>query len=156
MGTTFTVRLPRPQTVSLDGGLPEVQREAVRNMRILLVDDDALVLETYEEGLSLKGHHVSVAHNGREALAKLKSGLFDVMVTDLSMSGMAGLELAEKAKELESTLPIILLSGWAIQHTEKQIKQVGVDYVLPKPCSIEALEDTIREATRVKVLSTVG
>ena len=156
-GSTFTVSLPRPQSITLGAGRPEGHAaDAERTLRILLVDDDELVLETYQEGLSLKGHEVVVAHCGREALLALDKGTFDVMVTDLSMTGMAGLELAEKAKKIEPDLPIILLSGWAIQHAEKQIKQVGVDYVVSKPCSIEALGDTIQEATRAGAMSPVG
>jgi signal transduction histidine kinase/ActR/RegA family two-component response regulator len=156
-GSTFTVRLPRPQAISLGAGRPAVQAaDAERTVRILLVDDDELVLETYQEGLSLKGHQVVVAHNGSEALLALNKGGFDVMITDLSMSGMAGLELAERAKKIAPALPIILLSGWAIQHAEKQIKQVGIDYVVSKPCSIEALGNIIQEAIRAGVLSPIG
>ena len=78
------------------------------------------------------------------------------MITDLSMSGMVGLELAKRAKKIQPTLPIILLSGWAIQHAEKQIKQAGVDYIVSKPCSIEALGETIQEATLASVMSPIG
>ncbi len=79
-----------------------------------------------------------------------------MMITDLSMSGMSGLELARRAKQIVPRLPIILLSGWAIQQDEEQIKQAGVDYVVSKPCSIDRLVDTIQEATRVSVRSPDG
>jgi CheY-like chemotaxis protein len=130
--------------------------DAVRPLRILLVDDDELVLETYQEGLSLKGHQVVVAHSGSEALLVMNKGGFDVLITDLSMSGMPGLELAKRAKKIEPALPIILFSGWAIQHEEEQIKQVGVDYIVSKPCSIDGLLDTIQEATQASVRSPIG
>lgn len=156
-GSTFTLRFPRPQSISFGASRAEVQaRDTVRPVRILLVDDDELVLETYEEGLSLKGHQVVVAHSGSEALVALDKEGFDVMITDLSMQGMAGLELAEKAKKIKPNLPIILLSGWAIQHAENKIKQVGIDYIVPKPCSIEELGDTIQEATRAGVMPAIG
>ena len=156
-GTKFTLRLPRPHTISPEDAGPDADStDAFRTVRVLLVDDDPLVLETYEEGLSLQGHEVVVALGGNDALLALSKESLDVMITDLSMSGMSGLELARRVKKIVPRLPIILLSGWAIQQDEKQVRQAGVDYVVAKPCTIDRLVDTIQEATRVSVRSPDG
>ncbi len=82
--------------------------------RILLVDDDLLIAMSSADMLSDLGHDVVEAHSGKEALAHLVDGArFDLMITDYSMPGMTGAELAVAARERFPELPILMASGYA-------------------------------------------
>ena len=106
--------------------------------------------------LAFKSHHegdcvfLEVSDTGvgmdDETLALMAKQEFDVVVTDLGMAGLTGLEVAEKVKRIDPEIPVVLLSGWAVQQDEASIRQAGIDYILAKPCSLEHLADTIQEA----------
>ncbi|AXV18088.1 hybrid sensor histidine kinase/response regulator (plasmid) [Neorhizobium sp. SOG26] len=82
--------------------------------RILLVDDDVLIAMSSADMLSDLGHEVVEAHSGKEALALIDGGAtFDLMITDYSMPGMTGAELAKAARDRLPRLPILLASGYA-------------------------------------------
>ncbi|MFP5077591.1 PAS domain-containing protein [Rhizobium sp. YIM 134829] len=82
--------------------------------RILLVDDDALIAMSSADMLLDLGHDVVEAHSGRDALEHLRAeGPFDLMITDYSMPGMTGGELAIAAREIAPTMPVLLATGYA-------------------------------------------
>jgi CheY-like chemotaxis protein len=82
--------------------------------RILLVDDDVLIAMSSADMLSDLGHEVVEAHSGQEALALLDGGeIFDLLITDYSMPGMTGAELAKAVLGKRPELPILLASGYA-------------------------------------------
>ncbi|MCB5201268.1 PAS domain-containing protein [Neorhizobium sp. T786] len=83
-------------------------------LRILMVDDDALIAMSSVDMLEDLGHIVTEANSGAEALARLRIGdPFDLMITDYSMPGMNGAELGKAARELYPNLPILMASGYA-------------------------------------------
>jgi signal transduction histidine kinase len=83
-------------------------------LRILVVDDDPLVLETLSSQLEDEGFEVTIAGGGREALALLDGGLaVDALVSDLSMPGMDGMRLILEVQGRQPTLPAVLLTGYA-------------------------------------------
>ena len=83
-------------------------------LRILLVDDDALIAMSSSDMLMDLGHDVVEAHSGKEALKSLGEGaVFDLLITDYSMPGMTGGELAKAARALIPNLPILIASGYA-------------------------------------------
>ena len=79
---------------------------------VLLVDDEALILESTADMLTSLGCEVIMAGNGTEALAKLKADdRIEILMTDINMTGLGGFELAEIAKRLRPGLHVILVSG---------------------------------------------
>ena len=84
----------------------------VKLSMILLVDDDATVRETSADMLQELGYEVRQADCGTVALAMLEQDGFDVMVTDIRMPGMSGVELSELAATRHASLKIILMSGY--------------------------------------------
>jgi PAS domain S-box-containing protein len=93
---------------------PDDAANAVGPKRILLVDDDVLIAMSSADMLSDLGHEVFEAHSGQEALAYLaQNSRFDLMITDYSMPGMTGAELAKAAREIAPELPIVIASGYA-------------------------------------------
>jgi len=148
-GATFVVTLPRfaeelDETPALEGG----EDGPVDSARILLVDDDEGVRETYAEALRIGGHEVVATESATEAVAICAGGSFDLVITDLSMNEMSGLELASAIKRDDPSLPVILFSGWALEQTESQALEAGIDLALVKPCRIEELFDAVRQTAR--------
>ena len=85
-------------------------------MKVLLVDDDPLILDSIAEVLSFDGHDVAVAANGQVALACFTAALetqspFDVVVTDLGMPGLNGIQVANEIRARSTAVRIILLTG---------------------------------------------
>ena len=89
-----------PEPEREEAPAPEAPRRGVRPARLLLVDDEASVREAYGEAQQAAGHQVVTAIHGEEAMSLFDSEAFDLVVTDLSMGGMSGLEVARRVKSL--------------------------------------------------------
>lgn len=119
-----------------------------QNLEILLVDDDPLVLISTGAMLEDLGHHVVAAADGHAALAFLAQGTrFDLVITDMAMPDMTGIELAGNIEALYPKLPIILSSGFA---------EISLDLKttltrLPKPFDQSALAKVIAETLRTRI-----
>jgi len=116
-----------------------------RTARVLLVDDEDPVRDAHADGLRAEGHEVVAASRGEEALALLAGGAFDLVITDLSMAGMSGFDVALGVKKIRPAVPVILLTGWALSQSEERTRAAGVDRVLVKPCPLEDLCSAVQE-----------
>jgi len=127
-GTTFTITIPIPS---------EKERlkdsEKVSPQRILVIDDEEGVRDVLARILGEEGHRVSLAETGKKGLDKFKQGDFDLVLTDLGMPDMSGWELAKRIKEVGPSLPVGLITGWAVSVTKEKMKEKGVDFILSKP-----------------------
>jgi PAS domain S-box-containing protein len=117
-GTTAELWIPVSTTAVTEAEQRETapisRRETSGPKRILLVDDDLLIAMSSADMLVDLGHEVVEAHSGQEALEYLGSEMdFDLMITDYSMPGMTGGELAKAAREIAPHLPVLIASGYA-------------------------------------------
>ncbi|AFT89394.1 hybrid sensor histidine kinase/response regulator [Paraburkholderia phenoliruptrix] len=111
------------------------------SLRLLLVDDDVETSEAVGELLKLVGHDVTITGSPQEALRLLEAERFDVLITDLSMPAMPGLELAQRATQLRPTLRVIFASG----HEMPAVKALPFRWgALRKPYSIDELDAMLR------------
>ena len=112
---------------------------------ILVVDDDALIRNTLSELLSQQ-HQCQTAETAENALAKLEAGSFDVVLTDISMPGLSGLELLGHVLQKYPETPVIIISGISDQdHAQGLIKLGAFDYLL-KPFRLEVVEKSVMRA----------
>jgi CheY-like chemotaxis protein len=120
--------------------------DEVRPPRVLLVEDDRDTREMYCEYLSFSGMDVTEARNGRGALEHAATERPDVVVTDIAMPEMDGLELSRRLRAQETTrnVPIIAVSGQATDSA----RQAGADVVLDKPCEPDRLLHVIEGVLR--------
>jgi two-component system, OmpR family, response regulator len=118
---------------------------AKQPIRVLLVEDDDDNRELMGEVLEAAGFEVSSAASGAEGLAALRRSGVDVVVTDVGMPGMGGLELARAAKEIAPTVPVIVVTGWAEREDIARARGREVDAVLVKPVDPDALTATVGE-----------
>lgn len=117
-GTTAELWIPVSTSASVhaepDEAMPADADTLSGPKRILLVDDDVLIAMSSADMLTDLGHEVVEAHSGKEALECLGSGVdFDLMITDYSMPGMTGGDLAKAARTIAPGLPILIASGYA-------------------------------------------
>jgi signal transduction histidine kinase len=149
-GATFRLRFPveavaNERTAPPPSALREVHR---RSARILLVDDLDEVRGSCREMLTAGGHVVTEAALGRDAIAMMHPGRFDLIVTDLGMPDVSGFDVAKEAKRATPDVPVILLSGWAVDQDEARVKESGIDRVLPKPCGMNDLLNAVDATLR--------
>ncbi|HWI82680.1 response regulator [Ramlibacter sp.] len=114
--------------------------------KVLVVDDDPVVGESFNRVLSRKGYAVITAGSGDEALAKLQAEKYDLVFTDLRMPGMDGLEVAERVKAQQPWMPVVIVTGYGSQPTEARARELGVAEFLNKPLSPEMIEDSAAKA----------
>lgn len=115
-------------------------------IRVLLVDDERIFLESMSKVLRGRGYEVGTAASGVEALEEVRFKTYDVVVLDLRMPGMDGLEVLGRIRKNTPLLPVILLSGHADVSMAVEAMQHGaVDYLL-KPAPIEKLCSRIQSS----------
>ena len=103
--------------------------------RILLVDDELIVLSSVSKALKHLGYEVTAVEDSGEAFAVFSRspGEFDLVITDLTMPGMSGIELAEKIKELSPDVPVILCTGFNDIIDEQEAREKGITGLIFKP-----------------------
>ncbi len=116
-------------------------------VRVLLVEDDDDNRELMAEVLAAAGFEVVSAASGRDGLKSLSERPVDVIVTDVGMPGMGGLELAAAAKTVAPSVPVLVVTGWA--EREDIATASDVDAVLVKPVDPDALAQAVADVARV-------
>jgi CheY-like chemotaxis protein/anti-sigma regulatory factor (Ser/Thr protein kinase) len=111
--------------------------------RCLVVDDDPQVREMIGDILSNAGHSVVTAVDGSEGVEKFKADAFDLVITDLAMPKLNGLQVARVCKTLRPAVPVVMLTGWGVLLTEEELAEHGVDEVLSKPVRLDQVLDAV-------------
>ncbi len=114
--------------------------------RILVADDDAVIREGLRRILSAEGYEVETVSNGRAALERLDQQRFKLLVTDLKMPGMSGLEVLQALRSCQPELPVILITGYAaIDNAVEAMKNGATDYI-SKPFANEEIVSKVKNA----------
>ncbi len=114
--------------------------------RILVVDDERRGRRVLQIMIEDLGFASLAAEGGEEALAQLRDEKFDLVITDLKMPGMSGIELLTRIRELDAEIPVILLTAYGtVQSAVEAMKKGAFDYLL-RPFDADALEAVIRRA----------
>ena len=122
-------------------------------MKILVAEDDQLMLKMLEFRLKKDGHEVVVTRDGREAVAKLLEFKPDLVITDIMMPYISGLEVVGAVKKQYPTgTPVIILSGMGQENVVLEAFQLGADDYITKPFSPNELSVRVRrfDVTAVK------
>jgi CheY-like chemotaxis protein len=123
--------------------------------RVLVVDDDPVIGQSFDRVLSGKGYAVITASNGEEALRKLKDENYDVVFADIKMPGMNGLEVAERIKASQPWLPVVIVTGYGTEANESRAEAAGVSAFLRKPLTPDMIENTAQRALLEKGAAAV-
>ncbi|MBP7584077.1 MAG: PAS domain S-box protein [Spirochaetes bacterium] len=145
-GTTFYIALPTVADTSLPGMGPKPEDVPKGTERILFVEDDDLLMDLGREILESLGYRVVVAENGSLAFdVFMKSpGSFDMVITDQTMPGMTGSDLAKKIHVQRGDLPILLCSGSRESIDNATASEYGIRSIIMKPYNRENIATVIR------------
>ncbi len=114
---------------------------AIPPKRILVVDDEPAVADTIRMVLAFRGHKVEVADSAEAALNVFAAGKYDLVITDLSLPKMDGLNLAGAIKERAPKQPIILVTAYAESIQGDKERLAKIDFLMGKPFSLEQLQE---------------
>ena len=148
-GTMFSIYLPAAEPAAAAPPTPPpaapIDHDRLAGLRVLLVEDDTAVRITFDRALKRLGLDVVAVNSADPALELLASDSpFDILVSDVMMPGVDGVELAGRAREMRPGLAVVLMSGYAELPLHRAADAQGVRF-LPKPFSLVELMDAIAE-----------
>ena len=127
----------------------------MEKIKILLVDDEKEFVETLSERIRMRDHDSEVALNGEQALKKIDDDLPDVVVLDLKMPGMDGMEVLRRIRKAYPKVQVIMLTGHGSEKDEEEARKLGVFEYLQKPIDIETLMKKVKKAYKKKFESSM-
>ncbi len=113
--------------------------------RVMIVDDEPVVGERLKASLERVGFTVDTFSSSREAIAGLKQSQYDILVTDLKMSGPDGLEILRTARQLHPDIKPVVITGFATNETAEEVMQSGAVRFIAKPFKMSQLKSVLFE-----------
>jgi len=120
--------------------------------RLLVVDDERGIVIALKGLFTKEGYEVETAESGEEALGKVKAGLFHVIITDLSMKGMSGLELLKQVREIDPQCAVLMITAFGTQRIAVEAMKAGAEDYLPKPFDNDELRLKVRKVMETQLL----
>lgn len=154
-GSTFDVFLPimekqltQGDTASAAAAASAVMPKASGSENILIVDDEPLITSVGVELLTEMGYHAQGVNHPKQALKLLSESpnAFDLIITDLTMPEMNGIEMVRQLRAEHISTPVILISGYNERIKAEEAKAVGIGEILSKPCPAQALIEAVKKA----------
>jgi DNA-binding NtrC family response regulator len=120
--------------------------------RLLVVDDERGILVALKGLFGKEGYEVETAESGEKALAKVKAGLFHVIITDLSMQGMSGLDLMRSVRRLDPGCAVLMITAYGTQRIAVEAMKAGAEDYLAKPFDNDELRIKVRNVMEKQLL----
>jgi DNA-binding response OmpR family regulator len=117
-------------------------------LRVLLVDDEDEMVTALAERLSLRGIEADWVNSGEDAIARVTDKKYDIIVLDVKMPGMSGLETMEQVQKLQPETKVIFLTGHGSVSDFNSCIEAGACFYLMKPTDIEVLIEKMNEALK--------
>ena len=127
-------------SVGADDGDDLMDTERVR---ILVVDDEELIRALLSELFTAEGYEVTTAVDGEQALELLGTERFDLVLTDLIMPGLDGVEVLLHAKRIDADRPVVVMTGHAPVDTVSRLTESGADDYITKPFDLEDVKEIV-------------
>jgi len=124
----------------------ETLMEAVGKVRILVVDDEEIVCDMLFDALSQAGYTVKTAKDGSDAIAQIENEPFEIVITDLKMPGMSGMELLQRVQKINPDICVLIITAYStIESAVGAMKQGAYDYIC-KPFELEEMKVVVEKA----------
>ena len=154
----FIVRLPAflpsatlikagASTTSISSG-PRSLRKVRRPLKILFVDDNETAVGALAKMFELRGHSVSLAYTGGDAITRAQAFEPDVVILDIGLPDMDGYEVARNLQKMQNKHHIVALTGYGQAEDKERAKQAGFYYHLTKPAGLKEIETVLRRISR--------
>jgi PAS domain S-box-containing protein len=150
-GTRFQIFFPEHSAHNVEAGNKTDAFTPGSGQRILVVDDEDMLVRMAAKALTKLGYLAETKQDPLEALQALRTGTgcYDLIITDLTMPSMSGLEFAEQVTLLKPGIPIILMTGFFAKLTDAQLAQAGIKEVMLKPVTLKGLSETIDRLLKI-------
>lgn len=145
--TSFNILFPKLLDGADESDITNISSPK-ENLKIMVVDDDEQIREVLTDMLTIDGHKITACKDGFVALEKFKSDNFDLIITDLGMPGMSGLDLAATIHKEKPELPIAMITGWGTQLDQDEISLNGVKTLISKPFHLKDIKNMINELVK--------
>ena len=160
-GAKVRLIFPGPARIGAGQGAVPLVAPGSWRTRILIVDDDPLLLKSLGDTLGADGHVVVTANGGEEGMRVFRSSLehgepFGVVITDLGMPHVDGRRVAAAVKELSPSTPVIMLTGWGKRLMEEGGPPVHVDHLLNKPPKLLQLREVLALCRNTGTVKDLG
>ncbi|MEW6530587.1 MAG: response regulator [Thermodesulfobacteriota bacterium] len=123
----------------------------MQEFKVLMVDDEEDFVKTLAERMKMRDLDTDVALNGEQALQFVKDDVPDVMVLDLKMPGIDGMEVLKRVRKAYPQVQVIILTGHGSEKDEAEARRLGAFAYLQKPVDIEKLIRTLKDAYKKKM-----
>lgn len=121
---------------------------------VMIVEDDAATRRLYRFLLANSGYNVVEAEDGLMAMERLNSHICHLIITDMNMPRMGGMELVRAVRQIHPDMYVIMVTAFGTPDTEKQAFRAGVNEYLTKPFDFEELEERVRNFFKKKPVTT--
>jgi PAS domain S-box-containing protein len=153
-GSTFRVFLPVAETVQMPdhpATQPVEKKKSLTGLSVMVVDDETPLTTLIKEYLEINGAEVSTFNSSVDALDSItnETNVVDLLVTDETMPGLTGSDMAKQIHQINPELPIILCTGRIDMGQEKRNSTIGISKTMYKPLDLQLLVNSIVELTRV-------
>jgi signal transduction histidine kinase len=150
-GSTFTLSLPLSVAVAEPTAAPQEQHtaEVANGLRIVIIEDNEDVAESLKDLLEDTGHRVWSAQNGSEGVTLVQEVLPNVVLCDLGLPHMGGVEVCRRIRALPMAVrPIMIaVTGWGREEDHRRTREAGFDHHLVKPVEVDSLDRVLRTVT---------
>jgi CheY-like chemotaxis protein len=121
--------------------------------KVLVAEDSSVIQNLTKKILQMQSYQISSVKNGKQVLDILQKENFDIILMDINMPVMDGMECSRNIRALEdpvkSTIPIIAITGNAQNYSIDEFKEAGINDYLPKPLNFDTLVETVKKYTEV-------
>ncbi len=116
------------------------------NHRILIIEDDEIVLDSLKYIFSKKGYNVMTAADGKTGIQIFKENNIDVVITDIKIQGMDGFDVIKGLQCIDPDIPIIVFTGYNTAKNRARALKIGAFHYLTKPCDNKVIVATVKKA----------
>ncbi|MBW1975743.1 MAG: response regulator [Deltaproteobacteria bacterium] len=127
----------------------------MEKIKVLLVDDEKEFVDALRERLEIRDLPSGVAYNGEQALQIVEDEIPDVIVLDLKMPGIDGMEVLKRVRKAYPQVQVIILTGHGSEKDEEEARRLGAFEYLQKPVDIDELVKLLRLAYKKKIEDTM-
>lgn len=118
----------------------------LKGMRVLLIDDDETILVPFQLILQKEGYQVDTALTGRQALEKVGETKYQIVITDIILPDIQGIEVAKKIREFNKKTQLIIITGFPNLADSIEALDIGIDEILIKPIKADELLRAVKES----------
>lgn len=123
------------------------------NKSILIVEDEKILRISLADALKEEGYTVLAATNGKEALAAIEQGIFSVIITDIRLPDISGMEILRKSMEIAAAVPVVVMTGYGNIRDAVESMRIGAFDYITKPFNLEEMFVTVSKALEVNAIT---